>query len=163
MHVIAGKAVALKEAQSEAFVKYQKQVVANAQALAQAIMEKDYDLVSGGTDTHLLLVSLIRKEITGRKVERTLEKAGITVNKNTVPYDPQKPFVTSGVRIGTPAVTTRGMREAEMLQIGDWFHRAISQRDDADALAAIRGEVEEMALRFPLYPDRLKNEPVGVV
>jgi len=163
MHVIAAKAVALKEAQSDSFVTYQKQVLANARTLAQAIGDRGYDLVSGGTDTHLLLVSLVRKEITGRKVERTLEKAGITVNKNTVPYDPQKPFVTSGVRIGTPAVTTRGMREPEMLQMGEWFHRAVSHRDDADELAAIRAEVEEMALRFPLYPDRLKNEPVGVV
>ena len=138
-------------------------IVANAQALAGAISDQGYDLVSGGTDTHLLLVSFVRKELTGRKVERTLEKAGITVNKNTVPYDPQKPFVTSGVRIGTPAVTTRGMGEPEMQQISEWFHRAITHRDDGDKLAAIRAEVEEMALRFPLYPERLKHEPVGVV
>ena len=163
MHVIAAKAVAFKEALSEDFVTYQKQVVANAQALGRHLSDNGFKMVSGGTDTHLLLVSLVRKKITGRRVERTLEKAGITVNKNTVPYDPQKPFVTSGVRIGTPAVTTRGMREPEMLQMGDWFHRAVSHRDDADELAAIRAEVEEMALRFPLYPDRLKNEPVGVV
>jgi glycine hydroxymethyltransferase len=162
MHVIAAKAVAFKEASSEAFVQYQKQIVANARALAQAILDRGYDLVSGGTDTHLLLVSLVRKEITGRKVERTLERAGITVNKNTVPYDLQKPFVTSGVRIGTPAVTTRGMREPEMVQIGEWFHRAVTQRDDDLGLAAIRAEVEEMALTFPLYADRLKHEPVAV-
>ena len=114
MHVIAAKAVAFKEALEPEFKEYQRQVVANAKALASAMLERGYDLVSGGTDNHLILVSLIRKGLTGKDAEAALDAAGITVNKNVVPFDPQKPVITSGIRIGTPAVTTRGMREPEM-------------------------------------------------
>jgi glycine hydroxymethyltransferase len=163
MHIIAAKAVALKEALSPGFKEYQKQIVANAKALASSLKDLGYDLVSGGTDTHLMLVSFIRSGLTGKKVEKALDKAGITVNKNTVPFDPQKPFVTSGIRIGTPAVTTRGMRESEMKQIAQWIDRAIRHMDDDTELADVRKEVAALAARFPLYAQRLQDEPVGVV
>jgi glycine hydroxymethyltransferase len=163
MHVIAGKAVAFREALCPAFKTYQQQIKANARALADELAQLGFDLVAGGTDTHLMLVSFIRRNLTGRKVERALEKAGITVNKNTVPFDPQKPFVTSGIRIGTPAVTTRGMRETEMKLIAGFIHRAVEHLDDEAGLARIRSEVAELTRRFPLYQDRLADEPIGVV
>ena len=162
MHVIAGKAVAFKEALTPAFKTYQKQILANARALALELANRGHDLVTGGTDTHLLLVSFIRKNLTGKKVERALEKAGITVNKNTVPFDPQKPFVTSGIRIGTPAVTTRGMREAEMIRIAHFIDRAIEALADDAALTRIRDEVAALTARFPLYARRLQDAPIGV-
>ena len=162
MHVIAAKAVAFKEAQSEAFKVYQRQLVANAAALASDLIERGHDLVSGGTDTHLMLMSFVRRNLTGRKVERALERAGITVNKNTVPFDPQKPFVTSGIRIGTPAVTTRGLREPQMKRIGEWIDRVVTHLDDESVHAAVRSEVADMADDFPLYAERLAHEPVGV-
>ncbi len=151
MHVIAAKAVALGEALLPSFAVYARQVVANAQALGAALAERGYSLVSGGTDTHLLLVDLRAKGLTGKLVEETLGRAGITVNKNTVPGDPQTPFVTSGVRIGTPALTTRGMGAAEMRAIAALIDRAVAGRDDAAQLDKVRHEVLELAEQFPLY------------
>jgi len=151
MHVIAAKAVAFGEALEPSFAGYAAQVVANARALGEALMAQGFDLVSGGTDTHLMLVDLRNRQLTGKEVEAALGKAGITVNKNTVPGDPQSPFVTSGIRIGTPALTTRGMREAEMRRIGSLIARAVAGRADEAALAKVKAEVREMAEAFPLY------------
>ncbi|WP_305043923.1 serine hydroxymethyltransferase [Geoalkalibacter sp.] len=155
MHVIAAKAVALKEAQSPEFKAYAEQVVKNAQALAQALLEKGFKLVSGGTDNHLMLVDFSGTDLTGKLAEETLEKAGITVNKNAVPFDTRSPFVTSGIRIGTPATTTRGLREEQMRQIAGWIARALESVGDAQALETIRGEVQELCRQFPLYAHRL--------
>jgi glycine hydroxymethyltransferase len=155
MHVIAAKAVALKEALTDDFKAYQKRIVENAKTLSEALIEKGHRLVAGGTDTHLMLVSFIDiPKVTGKKVEIALDKAGITVNKNTVPFDPEKPFVTSGIRIGTPAVTTRGMGVSEMKAIADLIDRGIKNRLDDDALAGIQHEVAELCGKFPLYPER---------
>ena len=151
-HVIAAKAVAFGEAQTPAFRDYASRIVANAQTLAEAMLERGYAIVSGGTDTHLMLVDLRAKELTGKEAERLLGLAGITVNKNTIPDDPQSPFVTSGIRIGTPALTTRGMGRPEMVRIAQLIDEALTQRDEA-SLARIRGEVEELAGGFPLYPE----------
>jgi glycine hydroxymethyltransferase len=151
MHVIAAKAVAFGEALQPGFAGYARQIVANARALGGALMEHGYALVSGGTDTHLMLMDLRAKGLTGKEVEEALGRAGITVNKNTVPGDPQSPFVTSGIRIGTPALTTRGMLEAEMRHVGALIHRAIEGRADAAALARVKAEVLELAEAFPLY------------
>ena len=131
MHVIAAKAASFKEALSPSFKNYQEQIVKNAQTLAQTLMKKGFRLVSGGTDNHLMLVDLRNKEITGKEAEALLDNAGVTVNKNTIPFDPQSPFVTSGIRIGTPAVTTRGMKEKEMEQIGEIIDLVITNRQDA--------------------------------
>jgi glycine hydroxymethyltransferase len=156
MHVIAAKAVAFKEALSPEFKTYAAQVVANAKALAEALVEKGYKLVSGGTDNHLMLLDFSGTEITGKVAEETLEKAGLTVNKNAVPFDTRSPFVTSGVRIGTPATTTRGLKETEMRQVAGWIDRALKAIDNEQALAEIRAEVKQLCLRFPLYAQRLK-------
>ncbi|WP_020675839.1 serine hydroxymethyltransferase [Geopsychrobacter electrodiphilus] len=155
MHVIAAKAVAFKEALSPEFKAYSAQVVANAKALAEALVAKGYKLVSGGTDNHLMLLDFSGTEITGKVAEETLEKAGLTVNKNAVPFDTRSPFVTSGVRIGTPATTTRGLKEVEMRQVAAWIDRALKVIGDEQALATIRAEVKELCLRFPLYAHRL--------
>jgi len=151
MHVIAAKAVALGEALRPEFAVYAAQVVANAKVLGEALMERGFSLVSGGTDTHLMLVDLRSKGLTGKLVEETLGKAGITVNKNTVPGDTASPFVTSGVRVGTPAVTTRGMREPEMRRIAELIARAVEGREDSARLDRIKREVLELAEQFPLY------------
>jgi len=151
MHVIAAKAVAFGEALRPDFKAYAAQIVANARALGEALMAHGFDLVSGGTDTHLMLVDLRKKGLTGKEVEEALGKAAITVNKNTVPADPQSPFVTSGVRIGTPALTTRGMGEPEMRRIGELIARAVEGRANAAALAAVKNDVFELAEAFPLY------------
>lgn len=151
MHVIAAKAVAFKEALQPEFKEYQKRIVENAAALAEELKSLGYRLVSGGTDTHLMLVSFIDTKLTGKKVEKTLDKAGITVNKNTVPFDPEKPFVTSGIRIGTPAVTTRGMGPEEMKIVAGFINRAIECRKDDDLLAHIAQEVALLCEKFPLY------------
>jgi len=155
MHIIAAKAVAFKEALRPEFAEYQKRIVANAKALAEALLGKGYKLVSGGTDTHLLLVSFKDSPVrlTGKKVEAALDKAGITVNKNTVPFDPEKPFVTSGIRIGTPAITTRGMSVADMTTIADFIDRAIKNNADEAALTAIAAEVARFCDKFPLYKE----------
>ena len=156
MHVIAAKAVALKEALSPEFKAYAGQVVKNARALADGLVAKGYKLVSGGTDNHLMLVDFTGTEITGKVAEKTLEDAGITVNKNAVPFDTRSPFVTSGIRIGTPATTTRGLREGEMRQVAEWIDRALQSIENESALAAIRSEVRELCRKFPLYAHRLK-------
>jgi glycine hydroxymethyltransferase len=154
MHVIAGKAVAFLEASRPAFRGYCAQIVANARALADALAARGFRIVSGGTDVHLFLLSLVDRELTGKKGEEVLGQAGITTNKNMVPFDPRKPAVTSGLRIGTPAVTTRGMREPEMGQIAELSARALERPEDAATLAAVRAEVEALCRRFPLYPSR---------
>ncbi len=151
MHVIAAKAVALGEALQPGFAGYARQVVANAQALGDALVERGYTLVSGGTDTHLLLVDLRGKGLTGKLVEESLDRAGITVNKNTVPGDTASPFVTSGVRIGTPALTTRGMREPEMRRVAALIDEAVEGREDPAKLEHVRHEVLDLAAQFPLY------------
>ncbi len=154
MHVIAAKAVALQEASTPAFRDYQGQIVANAKALAEGLLRRDFRLLSGGTDNHLMMLDLRGTELTGKLAEETLDKARITVNKNTVPNDPRSPFVTSGVRIGTPAVTSRGMREAEMDTIADFIRRGLEAVGDAGRLAALGDEVRELCGRFPIYPKR---------
>ena len=151
-HVIAAKAVAFKEALEPAFVEYCRQVIANAQALAAAMMERGYEIVSGGTDTHLFLVDLRNRELTGKTAERALDQAGITVNKNTVPGETQSPFVTSGIRIGTPAVTTRGMGESEMRTIAELIDSVLTAPDDESVARKVRGEVRDLTGGFPLYP-----------
>ena len=151
MHVIAAKAVALKEAQMPAFRDYQVQVVANARTLAAELMERGYKVVSGGTDNHLFLLDLIDKGLTGKAVEAALGKANITANKNAVPGDPQSPFVTSGLRVGTPAVTTRGFGEAEMVKLADWMGQIMNAPDDEGLQARVGEEVLSLCRRFPVY------------
>ena len=151
-HVIAAKAVAFKEALEPSFKLYSKQVVANAQALARALVSRGYQLVSGGTDNHLMLVDLRNKGLTGTAAEKALDLAAITVNKNTVPKETQSPFVTSGVRIGTPAVTTRGMREPEMERVAELIDQVLTSAEDASVAERVRGEVRSLAAAFPLYP-----------
>src|SRR5437867_4159330 len=153
VHIIAAKAVYLKEAAEPAFAAYQRQIVANAKKLAASLSAAGFRLVSGGTDNHLMLIDVFSKGLTGKVAEAALEKAGITVNKNTIPFDRNPPLVASGIRIGTPAVTTRGMREAEMELIGELIARALKARDDDRALAMVRSEVETLCRRFPLYPE----------
>ena len=150
MHVIAGKAVCFKEALQPAFKEYQKKIVENAQFMAEAFIGLGYRLVSGGTDTHLMLVDLREKGVTGRQAEDGLERAGITINKNTIPFDPQKPFIASGIRVGTPALTTRGMGKTEIDRIVALIDRAISDIEDEEVLAAVKAEVEELCAAFPL-------------
>ena len=154
MHVIAGKAVALHEASTPAWREYQKQIVKNAATLASALMERGYRLVSGGTDTHLMLMDLTSRGVTGKDAQEALDRAWITVNKNTVPFETKSPMVTSGVRIGTPAVTSRGMREGEMTEIARLIDRVLSNLGSASVEATVRGEVQELTNRFPLYQDR---------
>jgi glycine hydroxymethyltransferase len=149
-HVIAAKAVAFGEALTEDFKDYARQVVENAKVLADALVERGFAIVSGGTDSHLMLVDLRPKNLTGKAAEKLLGHAGITVNKNTIPDDPQSPFVTSGIRIGTPAVTTRGMGVAEMIRIAELIDRALTHPDET-TLARVNQEVEEMTSVFPLY------------
>jgi glycine hydroxymethyltransferase len=156
MHVIAGKAVAFREALTPEWRAYQRQVVRNASALAEALLARGYRLVSGGTDTHLLLVDLGPRDITGKDAQEALDRAWITVNKNTVPFDKRGPMITSGIRLGTPAVTSRGMREPEMARIGELVDRVLSNLGASGVEAAVRNEVQEMTARFPLYPDRLR-------
>jgi len=155
MHVIAAKAVALKEALHPSFIEYQKQIVANAKVLAVELVSKGYDLVSGGTDNHLMLVDLTKKDITGKEAEEALVKAGITVNKNTIPFETRSPFVTSGIRIGTPAATTKGMKEAEMRIIAGFIDEAMKNRSDEAKLSSIKAKVAELCRRFPFYKNRL--------
>ncbi|MBS4014932.1 MAG: serine hydroxymethyltransferase [Candidatus Latescibacteria bacterium] len=155
-HVIAAKAVAFKEAMSDDFKTYQKQVVANAKALAQELASLGYRLVSGGTDTHLMMVDLRSKNITGRDAENALGKADITVNRNTIPFDPQKPFITSGIRLGTPALTTRGMKETEMKKIARLIDKVLTNMGDANVYENVKNEIKELTQAFPLYAERRK-------
>jgi glycine hydroxymethyltransferase len=155
MHVIAAKAVAFQEALHPAFKEYQQRVLANSNRLAQRLTELGYRLISGGTDTHLMLVDLTPKGLTGKIAEQTLDKAGITVNKNSIPFDRQSPSITSGIRIGTPAVSTRGMNPDHMDIIAGFIHRALQAVDDAPALAALQKEVAEFCAQFPLHQSLL--------
>ncbi|MFT3790105.1 MAG: serine hydroxymethyltransferase [Rudaea sp.] len=151
MHVIAAKAVAFKEALEPEFKTYQQQVVKNAQAMAKAIIARGYKIVSGGTENHLMLVDMIGKGVTGKDAEAALGKAHITVNKNAVPNDPQKPFVTSGLRIGTPAVTTRGYKEPECIALANWICDVLDAPNDERVIAGVRGNVEKQCKAFPVY------------
>ena len=155
MHVIAAKAVAFAEAQRPEFGAYQRQIVANAKALADGLLRRGFRLCSGGTDNHLMLIDLRGTEITGKAAEEALDRAGITVNKNAIPFDPRPPFVTSGIRIGTPAVTTRGMREAEMEQIAELMHRGIQALGDERGALRVRDDVRALCGRFPVFRQRL--------
>src|SRR5262245_460007 len=156
MHVIAAKAVAFQEALAPAFRVYQQPVVKNARALAAGLLARGYRLVTGGTDTHLLLVDLGARGITGRNAQDALDRAAITVNKNTIPFDTRSPMVTSGIRLGTPAVTTRGMGEPEMEVIAGLIDRVLGHLGDAQTEGRVRHEVHQLTSRFPLYPDRVK-------
>ena len=153
MHAIAAKAVCFKEAMSEDFKVYQRQVVANAKTLAACFIERGFDVVSGGTDTHLLLLDLSAKGLTGKRAEKSLELSGITVNKNTVPFDKKSPFVTSGIRIGTPALTTRGMKEPEMEIIAEYICRVLDHIDDEEVMQAVKKESSALCEAFPLYSE----------
>jgi glycine hydroxymethyltransferase len=155
MHIIAAKAVCFKEAAEPSFAEYQRQIVANARRLAEVISGHGFRLVSGGTDNHLMLVDVFSKGLTGKVAEAALGKAGITVNKNAIPFDQNPPMVASGIRVGTPAVTTRGMREAEMDQIGGLIVRVLSAPDDERAIGMVKTEVERLCRKFPLYSERL--------
>jgi len=156
MHVIAGKAVAFREALTPAWRAYQQQIVKNAKALAEALMARGLRLVSGGTDTHLMLLDLSPRGVTGKDAQEALDRAWITVNKNTIPFEAKSPMVTSGIRIGTPAVTTRGMKEPEMEDIARLIDRVLAKLGDAGTEAAVRGDVQALTARFPLYPERTK-------
>jgi len=156
MHIIAAKAVAFKEALNPQWREYQHQVVKNSRALAEALIAREYRLVSGGTDTHLMLVDLTNRGITGKDAQEALDRAWITVNKNTIPFETRSPMVTSGIRIGTPAVTTRGMKEPEMVRIAALIDRVLTNLGNASVEAAVRGEVQELTSKFPLYPERLR-------
>jgi len=151
MHIIAAKAVAFKEAMEPEFRLYQQQVIKNAQAMATVFIERGFDVVSGGTDDHLMLVSLIAKGITGKAADAALSRAHITVNKNAVPNDPQSPFVTSGIRVGTPAPTTRGLKEAEMVEVANWMCDVMENMADEEVIALVREKVSNLCARFPVY------------
>ncbi|HXD37727.1 MAG TPA: serine hydroxymethyltransferase [Rhodanobacter sp.] len=151
MHVIAAKAVAFKEALEPEFKSYQAQVVKNAKAMATTFIERGYKIVSGGTENHLMLVDMIGKDVTGKAAEEALGKAHITVNKNAVPNDPRKPFVTSGLRVGTPAVTTRGYKEADVTELANWICDVLDAPEDETVIAAVRGKVTEQCRKFPVY------------
>jgi glycine hydroxymethyltransferase len=155
MHVIAAKAVAFKEALSAEFKTYQAQIIKNAGALAEALTAQGFRLVSGGTDNHLMLVDLTPKGVTGKDAQEVLDRAGITVNKNGIPFDTKGPMVTSGIRVGTPALTTRGMKEAEMILIARLIGEVLTHRHDEAKIRAIREEVRTLCDKFPLYPERI--------
>ena len=148
MHIISAKAICFKEALTDEFKEYQKQVVKNAKTLADTLVQQGFDLVSNGTDNHLMLVDLRNKGMTGKIAENLLDEAGITVNKNTIPYDPESPFITSGIRIGTPAVTSRGMKEPQMVEIGQLISEIISNNGVAQQ---IKERISKLCKDFPLY------------
>jgi glycine hydroxymethyltransferase len=162
MHIVAAKAVAFAEVLRPEFKTYAAQIVANAQVLAHSLQEAGFRIISGGTDNHLMLVDTFQKGILGSEAELALGKAGITVNKNSIPYDTNPPLKPSGIRVGTPALTTRGMKEPEMRQIAVWITRALDQHNDDAALDRIRGEVAELANQFPLYAWRRASAAVTV-
>jgi glycine hydroxymethyltransferase len=151
MHVIAAKATAFKEAQEPGFINYQKQVIANAKALAETLISRGLRIVSGGTDSHVMLVDLRAKKMTGKEAERVLGEAHITCNKNGIPNDPEKPMVTSGIRLGSPAMTTRGFKEAEAHQVGNFIADVLDNPNDADNIAKVRSQVAALTKRFPVY------------
>ena len=152
-HVIAAKAIAFGEILTDSFTQYARQVQLNAQAMAKALVSKDYHIISGGTDNHLMLIDLRNKNITGKKAQETLDKAHITLNKNAVPYDDKSPFVTSGIRVGVPSITTRGMKEAHMQTVVDLIDKVLMNIDDASVVSKVSGEVHEFMKQFPLYPE----------
>ena len=152
-HVIAAKAVAFGEILSEDFKSYGKQVIANAQAMAAAFNSRGYQLISNGTDNHLMLIDLRNKNLTGKKAQETLDKAHITLNKNAVPFDDKSPFVTSGIRVGVPAITTRGLKEGHMENVVAFIDRVLMNADDEEVIRAVSGEVKEFMQQFPLYPE----------
>jgi glycine hydroxymethyltransferase len=160
VHIIAAKAVCFREAMQSSFREYARQIVANAKVLAETLAAEGFRVVSGGTDTHLLLIDVFSKGMYGSEAEKALGEAAITVNKNAIPFDTNPPMKPSGVRLGTPALTTRGMKESEMRQVGRWIADALQHRNDAAVLSKIRGQVFELAEAFPLYPERRANVAV---
>jgi glycine hydroxymethyltransferase len=152
-HVIAAKAIAFGEILTDDFTTYAKQVQSNARAMADEFLKKDYHIISGGTENHLMLIDLRNKNITGKKAQETLDRAHITLNKNAVPYDDKSPFVTSGIRIGVPAITTRGMQETHMAQVVDFIDRVLMHIDDAAAVNSVANDVHQFMQQFPLYPE----------
>jgi len=156
MHVIAAKAVAFNEDLQPSFKEYNDQIVKNAKKLASVLMENGLKLVTDGTDNHLMLIDLRKNNLTGKEVEKMLGEAKITVNKNTIPYDPQKPFITSGIRVGVPAITTRGMKEKEMEEIGKMIAEIINSKGDLEVIKNVKMKVEEMVESFPLYQNLRK-------
>jgi len=161
VHVIAAKAVCFKLAMSSEFREYQQQVLQNAKALSTTMVDRGFRVVSGGTDTHLFLVDVFRSGLTGKQAEEALEEASITVNKNTIPFDQHPPLVTSGIRVGTPAVTTRGMCEGEMEQIGHWMADVLDDIDNERTRDSVKKEVRSLGARFPLYAERLTMMPAS--
>src|SRR6202011_2579310 len=159
VHTIAAKAVCLKEAMEPSFREYQKQVVANAKAMAGSVAQQGFRIVTGGTDNHLFLVELHSRGLTGSDAEKALDRAGITVNKNAIPFDPLPPMKAGGIRLGSPSVTTRGMREPEMEQIGGWIAEVLGHIGDAAIEQRVRQQVADLAARFPIYGARLKGFP----
>ena len=157
MHIIMAKAVAFGEALEDSFKTYAQQVISNAKILSAKLMEFGFDVISDGTDNHLMLIDLTNKNMTGKQAENSLELAGMTVNKNMVPFDNRSPFVTSGIRVGTPALTTRGMKEPEMIRIAECINEAVSKYNDQNALTEIKNSVKEFASNFPLYSELIKN------
>ncbi|MBT5440190.1 MAG: serine hydroxymethyltransferase, partial [Candidatus Marinimicrobia bacterium] len=153
MHIIAAKAIAFNEALQPDFKVYAQQVIDNAKTMSEALLSKDYKLISGGTDTHVVLIDLSNKNVTGKVAEQSLEKAGITVNKNMVPFDKRSPFVTSGVRIGSPAITTRGMKQDEMVKIIDFIDEIITNIENESVINKIKTEVQSLCSSFPLYSE----------
>jgi glycine hydroxymethyltransferase len=156
VHIIAAKAVCFAEAKEASFREYQKQVVANARALAASIAKQGFRIVTGGTDNHLFLIELHSRGLTGADAEKALDRAGITVNKNSIPFDPLPPMKAGGIRLGSPSITTRGMREAEMEQVGAWIAEVLLHMGDAAVEQRVRKQVAELAGRFPIYEARLK-------
>jgi len=152
-HIIAAKAISFGEILSEEFTQYAKQILTNAQAMTKALVAKDYNIISGGTDNHLMLIDLRNKNITGKKAQETLDKAHITLNKNAVPFDDKSPFVTSGIRVGVPAITTRGMKEEHMQSVVDLMDKVLMNIDDASVITTVTNEVHEFMKQFPLYPE----------
>jgi glycine hydroxymethyltransferase len=155
MHIIAAKAVAFHEALQPSFIEYQNQIVKNAKTLGECLKKKGFKLVSDGTDTHLVLVDLRDTELTGKMAEETLERAGITVNKNAIPFDPRPPAVSSGIRIGTPAVTTRGMKEGEIEIISEFIREALNNVGNEKVISRIKDDVRELCSQFPIYRYKL--------
>jgi len=151
--VIAAKAIAFGEILTDEFTQYAKQIQDNAQAMAKAFVAKEYNIISGGTDNHLMLIDLRNKNITGKKAQETLDKAHITLNKNAVPFDDKSPFVTSGIRVGVPAITTRGMKEEHMKTVVDLLDKVLMNIDDAAVVNAVSNDVHEFMKQFPLYPE----------
>jgi glycine hydroxymethyltransferase len=162
VHIIAAKAVCFHEALQSGFRDYARQVVANAKALAETLAAEGFRIISGGTDTHLLLVDVFSKGMLGSEAEKALGEAGITVNKNAIPFDTNPPMKPSGIRVGSPALTTRGMKESEMRQVGRWIAEALNNRIDPAVLGRIRRQVVELADAFPLYAERREGAPAGV-